>query len=280
LYSPESRLTVFDDDSDDAYTREVLGRVDAEIIASDADRSSPSVEHHHGRLFDNMNRALDMAQSRGIELLHLVQEDFQLVRREPEIFGIAAQLMAHVDASQVTLHFWKRLGTHKFRVLPDREGYISGPGMGDVGIFPVERLTQRGFRFGQSEAASSELALQLGLRAYSVADPVLARVPWPMHARFRALRGGMRGTHAPLLVKPLGDREINALKKRELIRLPFGEDYCEPWGWRCWKPYPTGPSYRSWLKQILANARNNRSLNGLVPRRAGSPFDAAEVGND
>ena len=132
-----------------------------------------------------------------------MQDDFQFVWRNDGLVEQAAQLLGRDDASQVTVHFWKRLGIDRSTVLPDRAGYRSGVGLGAVGVVSIARCRERDFTFEHTEPASNEKALELGLNAYALADPVLARIPWPSYARYRKMHGTVQSTAAPLLIKPL-----------------------------------------------------------------------------
>jgi hypothetical protein len=268
---------VFDDLSDDPATRDVLRLLAGrghEVIETDDDATDAA----HGNLFANMNRALDLAHTRGFRMLHLVQDDVQLAWRNEELArDVAGILDAFPNAGQVMVHFWRRLGIMSPTPLPDHRGYRM-PSTGDLGFVDVAKLRERGFRFQTSERASAKTAASLALEAYSIADPVVARVPWPMHARHRRMSGGEKTAAGEFLVKPLTAAEQQELRSRALATWPYGEDYYTPWGWRCWKPYPISPSYASWIKAIGKIALERRSLSGLVPRRVGAPGDNDHTG--
>ena len=265
-------IVVFDDLSDDPATQEILRLISDrghEVISSAGSASDDA----HGNLFANMNRALDLAGARGFRLLHLVQDDLQLVRRSDELADrVLAILDAFPDACQVMVHFMRRLGiAYPVPVVEQRAYRMNSTG--DLGFVDVRRLQQRGFRFQSSERASAGRAASLGLAPYAIADPVIARVPWPMHARHRRMSGKEKPRPGALLLKPLSSEVDAELRSRSLEQPPYGEDYFVPWGWRCWKPYPISPSYASWLKAIATIAVKRRSLRGLVPRRAGVPVE-------
>lgn len=276
-FSPPTSLVVFDDRSDDSTTRQVLRRVAErghELVASDGD----VVDGVHGSLFANMNRALDLARTRGFRMLHLVQDDVQLVWRNDALADdVTAILDAFPMACQVTVHFWRRLGVTHPTLLPKQHAYRM-TSTGDLGFVDVLRLSEHGFRFQSSEWASAATAASLGLEAYALGNPVVARIPWPMHARHRRMSGTKKTGAAEFLVKPLSAATQRELRSRALATLPYGEDYYTPWGWRCWQPYPISPSYANWIKAIGTIAFQRRSLSGLVPRRVGAPAGHEETG--
>lgn len=145
-------IVVFDDLSDDPATQEILRLISDrghEVISS----AGRAPDDAHGNLFANMNRALDLAGARGFRLLHLVQDDLQLVRRCDELADrVLAILDAFPDACQVMVHFMRRLGiTYPVPVVEQRAYRMNS--IGDLGFVDVRRLEQRGFRFQSSERA-------------------------------------------------------------------------------------------------------------------------------
>jgi hypothetical protein len=276
-FSPSTDIVVFDDQSEDPRTRDALRYlVDRghEVLES----GSEGTDAVHGNLFTNMNRALDVAHRRGSRLLHLMQDDTQFLWREAALAENVTRILdAFPDACQVTTHFWRRLGITSPTILPDLRVYRMAS-TGDLGFVDVDRLLDRGFRFENSERGSALRARRIGLEAYSLADPVVARVPWPMHARHRRMLGKEKPAGGEFLLTPLDEPTVSSLLARDVQVLPYGEDYYAPWGWRCWKPYPISPSYASWLKALTTIAVQRRSLRGLVPRRAGVRAPHERVG--
>jgi hypothetical protein len=268
-FHPDRRLVVFDDNSSDTETQRVLdqfAKSGGEVI-----RSGPSQARKYGNLYDNMNRAVALAASDGHELVHFVQDDTQIVWRRPDLLEhVNAVFRAQPDAYQVQLHFAKRLGHSNAQPLRGlRAQRILTPG-GDLGVIHVARVRERGLGFGPTERDGGLRAAALGLAAYATADPVVARVPWPR----KSTRGQMRGRDASggsaFLIRPLDADTIARLVQRDPAERPYGEDWYEPWGWRCWAPYPTDPSLARWGRALLVTAVRRRSFAGLTPRRVGS----------
>ena len=267
-FSPETEIVVFDDGSDDEITQRSLEAIRSRghQVLVNADIASAS----RGNLYANMNHALELAGERGFPLLHLMQDDLQFVWRDPRLVDdIGALLAACSDAGQVLIHFWKRLSVDLSTVFESVQAYRASRALAAIGVVDVERLSSHGFRFHASESASAAYAAERGLWSYGIPNPVVARVPWPMHARHRAMAGAEKESRAEFLVRPLDAGAIERLKTRSLQTRPFGEDFVVPWGWRCWQPYPTGASYRIWLRSLIAIAVRRRSLAGLIPRRVG-----------
>jgi hypothetical protein len=274
---PETSVVVFDDGSDDRRTRATLRNIESrghEVVINDK-----SPDEMHGGLYRNMNQALDLAIARGWSLVHLMQEDTQFVRHDPELVFELDRLFKELpDACQVTLHFWKTLSRGSGgSLLKDLRVYRASA-VCDIGVVHPERLSRAGFRFGPSEHCAALRASSLGLSPYALLHPVIARVPWPLSYKYRAQGGGNeRPTEAPLLVKPLGSHVVQHLMTRDVTKLPYGETYIVPWGWRCWSPYPTRPSLGRWLRSLVALAIQGHLSKRLVPRRVGDTNTSAKA---
>ena len=266
-FSPSTDIVVFDDGSDDPYTREVLTQLETqgcEVVVNERDPLAI-----RGSLYPNLNAALELSQERRFDLLHLVQDDMQFVWRSPTLDHELESIFETLpNAGQVYIHFWRRLSRLPTTVRDDIPGYLQ-PALGPVGIVSIERLTERGFTFPSSEPATGVRGRELRLEAYSVANPVVARVPWPMYARYGAMSGRAKVTEKPFLLKPLDDQTIHRLVHRPLHERPYGDSFYVPWGWRCWNPYLYANSHKSWIKAMIQVAIHDRSLSGLLPRRVG-----------
>lgn len=267
-FYPESEIVVFDDRSDDQFTKDVLSQIRKRghsIVENTEEKVAP-----HGNLFSNMTRALNFARTNRYRLVHLMQEDTQFVWRNTGLVEHVTQVFdSFSDAYQVQIHFAKRLGVSEIALLRKSRAYRFGIG-GDLGFVDAERLLRHDFEFKASERYSAQVAAARGLQSYGLADPVVARVPWPKNFRYREMRGGReKASSAQLLIKPLDEDAVKRLTARDIQKRPYGEDWYVPWGWRCWRPYPTDPSRTRWAKAMLKVAIQRRSLRGLLPTRVG-----------
>jgi glycosyltransferase involved in cell wall biosynthesis len=92
--SPGSRIVIFDDQSEDPYTREVLEQVSARhVVASAGDDQG----HKHGGLYSNMQAALESLEKD--EVICFLQDDTQLVRPLSEVdHGFISQCFIKVPS--------------------------------------------------------------------------------------------------------------------------------------------------------------------------------------
>jgi hypothetical protein len=268
-FSPETTVVVFDDRSDDPETLAALKTIAArghEVIVNDNVSTGEYGNHNL-----NLDRAVQIARARGYRLLHLVEDDTQFVWNNPRLTDdVASIFTAQPDAAQVTPLFWKFASKATGVLMPGQSAYRlrQAPGCA-IGFVDVERLAKRGFRHLSDEAQTTALGAELGLEVFTVTHPVVTRVPWPMHTRYRTRSGRPVRTEKPFLVKPLEASAVDRLTSRDLRTPPYAEDYCVPWGWRCWSPYGWTSSYSAWARGLLIVAHRRRSVRGLIPRRVG-----------
>jgi glycosyltransferase involved in cell wall biosynthesis len=269
LFSPSECVVVFDDSSDDPSTIEALR--DLEQRGHEVHVNERASDNRHGNWYENLARSADMARQRGYELLQIVEDDMQFVWRNDELEAEVASLFeAFPLLGEVNVMFWKYVTKAHGMLVDGFQAYRGGLGPScHTGFVNVRRLAAVGFEYQSDEASCRAAAAACGLHALSLAVPVVTRVPWPIYARHRSVKGRRVKSHRPLLIKPLDDAAIARLKGRDLARMPYSEDWCVPWGWRCWKPYHWTASRRDWLKAIAIVARRRRSLRGLLPRRTG-----------
>ena len=269
-FDPGSQIVVLDDDSDDPETRRVLERIaktDGVVLETGATDKA-----HHGNLYANMNRAVKLAAARGFDLVHFIQDDMQLVWRRPDLAEhVEAIFESDERAYQVQVHFVKRLGKSEVEPARKPRAYRVRTIGGDLGVFHVRRILERGLEFGPSEREWAERAARLGGEVYATADPVIARIPWPRSARFGQMRGSTIRARSDLLLRPLDASAVRGLVSRDPVERPWGEDWIAPWGWSCWQPYHHDASVAGWLQAIARAAWKQRSLRGLWPRRVIEP---------
>jgi glycosyltransferase involved in cell wall biosynthesis len=272
-FSPGTDVIIFDDQSTDSETRHVLRQLQGaghEVVST-----AVPLRAEHGSLYKNLNAALDLANGRGYRLIHLIQDDMQFVRSGDSILSDVERLFAAFPkAVQVQTQFWKRLGGSHSEVVLEPAAYRTG--VGPIGLTNVERCRAAGFWFADSERATRAHAEDLGLEGYALRDPVVARVPWPMHAAYRQMRSRTLETRAPLLVKPLSPGCIQHLQSRDITKRPYMENYCLPWGWRCWRPYMHTGTHLSWIKYTLRAVYRERTLWPFIPRRVGCVYVPAD----
>lgn len=250
--APGNPVSVFDDMSSDAETREVLDRISRrhEVVASAGAR-----ETKHGGLYANMQSAYERFD-RG--WLCFLQDDTQLVR--PVDQRDLAEIGRWFESDRAGfLHpaFLRgrnrRRDTRHTRYHPHRNAYTregSGQGAGvyysDICIFDVSELKRHQWRFQSREVANDLQARQLFEPMGIMHTPFAMWLPSVPAYRGRVKTMAMKfaerrqkcGLHP---IRPLADEAVQALRQRPPESLPFAEDFLragEPPVPAPWRYYP------------------------------------------
>jgi len=271
--APHCSLTVYDDDSDDPHTREVLERIGQRhrVVPFRGRRAGK-----HGGLYANMQAALDDQEAGA--LVCFIQDDMQLVRRldEAETTACAEHFRSSATPALLQPAFLKARETrgNKGAVRFDEgddcyycERWESSAGAhySDILIASVDVLRSIGWRFGPREAANETEARRHFPPLRYLRHPFMAWLPgvpaWRGRVQTFGLRLGQKLSHCgfhPLEI--LTEDERQAFLMRDPSRLPVAEDWL-----RCTGPTPPSPwAYhplqdRRWLARLDSVERRLRS---------------------
>lgn len=237
--APGHPVTVFDDDSNDEATRQVLGAIGNRHRVLCPSANGP--ESKHGGLYGNMQAALEIAASD--ELLCYLQDDMQLVRSvtADDIDAAERYFERCPDAGFMQPAFLKgsnrRSDRAQMRIDAKSGGYFAdrldrsaGAYYSDVFISRAARLHQSGWHFRNREAANELQARQRFRQMVYLRNPFAAWLPqapaWRGKRMTLALRLGQRAGRCGLYpFDTLGDEEARAFTQRETAILPFAEDF-------------------------------------------------------
>lgn len=163
--APESRIVIFDDDSDDSETLEYLREIGNKYTIIQPGHSS---SHHLGGLYGNMQSALDYCKEEN--LLCFLQDDTQLVRavtaedikvligafdQNPQLGFLHPCFIKAVNLKQGASYSYDPSLNLYFRDLTKRS---AGRYFSALLITKPARLRASGWRFAASEPANSQLA--------------------------------------------------------------------------------------------------------------------------
>jgi glycosyltransferase involved in cell wall biosynthesis len=261
---PGADIAVFDDDSYDEYTKQVL-----DGVSQRHDVLKPGNESTHklGGLYGNMQSALEYARDR--RLVCFLQDDMQVVRplTDEEIAGFDQCFDANArlaflhpcflkginrDRDQATLHYDPALQAYR----RDQTEQSAGQYFSAILMTRPQRLLDAGWQFGRSEPVNDRQAREHFDRIGHLYAPFAMWLPEvPAYRGKRktlALRLAEKRRGCGLYPYRLLDAtSVDELKSRSVDVLPFAEDFltCEnsslekPWGY-----YPMQGS--RWLKKL------------------------------
>ncbi|MDX1587463.1 MAG: glycosyltransferase family A protein [Oleiphilaceae bacterium] len=261
---PGADIAVFDDDSDDKATREVLQRLsDRHTVIQPGKESS----HKLGGLYGNMQSALEY----GAEwpLVCFLQDDMQVVRAvtEEEIEGFDRCFEENPDLAFLHPCFLKGLNRERDRATleyqPSLRAYrrqdtrqSAGQYFSAILITRPLRLLEKNWQFGRSEPDNDRQAREHFGRIAHLFAPFamwLPAVP-AYRGKRKTLALRLAEKYRPCGFFPylmLDQQATEQLQRRPASQLPVAEDFlvCEnrrlekPWGY-----YPMQGS--RWLKKL------------------------------
>lgn len=241
-FGPQGDLLIVDDGSNEKPVADYLAQIERDkrgVVISNARH----VVDFHGGLYNNMSKAIDYARQGGYSYIFFIQDDVQFMWRDDQFLErVERILQTKRDAAMVIPMFFKGVIASS---LPERLEYhddarawhVKPYGISDMGVMRMSLIEDKKWRFMPTENENGRVWRDWGFKAYTMAPPVLAWVPWPEVRFGRQSVGQARAPKNKYFLKPLSPEQIDRLKKADLHTLPYHEEYCLPWGWRCLSPY-------------------------------------------
>lgn len=258
-FGPGGDLLIIDDGSEDPLVKKYL--LDLKKEGVEVMSEIWSNESFHGGLYSNMNKAVSYAIQRNYTHIFFLQDDIQFMWHDEHFIERVESFFSQCsEASTITPIFFKGIVKDQMylntEVVTELKAWkLLAFGIIDIGIAPVEIFKDPSRRFGfSSEKKNSSHWRELGYNAYVMSAPILAWVPWPYGGLWR--RGWAPTRSFPrkkYFLKPFTEEQIKKLNINPLDRLPFHEEYCKPWGWKCLSPYYFTGGRKGYLKLALKN---------------------------
>lgn len=283
--APESKIIIFDDDSDDPETIAVLREIKRRYTVVQTGHSNTT--HHLGGLYSNMQKAL--AFSRDEKLICFLQDDTQIVRtvsakdietinnifeRDPKLGFLHPCFIRGINLERrVTFSYDESLGI-----------YFRDPTTRSVGRFfsallitRPARLMAAGWRFGPSEPANNHLAEKLFSPMGYLFAPFAMWLPEVPAYRGKkktfALRRAEKIRHCGFYpFNILSENEVEGLMSRDASVLPVAEAFLSCRGSEPAKPWTYNPLTRlkglKMLNELEVGLRRMRiKLSGQLKRQ-------------
>lgn len=272
--APGCAIVVYDDDSSDPDTLEVLGRIAQRhrVVPFSGKRAGK-----HGGLYANMQAALD-EQASGT-LVCFIQDDMQLVRRldAAELEGFATHFSRSEAPALLQPSFLKaremaggkggiRYDAADDCYYCDRWSSSAGAHYSDILIASVDQLRRVGWQFRPREAGNEVEARRHFPQMHYLRHPFMAWLPsvpaWRGRTQTLGLRLGQKlaacGFH-PL--KLMSEAERQTFLARDAGHLPVAEDWLQCTGETPPAPWAYHPLQdRRWLARLDSIERRLRGL--------------------
>lgn len=278
--SPGSRIFIYDDQSDDPETMEIL-----QMLASrhSVIFGEHRTENQHGGLYANMQKALDSLT--GDHVVCFMQDDTQLVRR------ITSEDMAFIDCyfkqnpecgflAPVFLRGITRQKTlSEFEYAPEYQVYFcrhhndkcAGVYYSDISVSTIDRLRSVGWRFLESELENELQAKASFMEMGYMYAPFMMWLPNGPAYRNRkkpiAYQIAEKQNRAGFYpYQYMSEPDIDRLKQRPPAERPIAEDFLETVDPELRKPWIYHPLKRSrFLRRLYDIESFMKSLRWLLP---------------
>ncbi len=282
--APHARIAVFDDNSYDDFTREVLEDISRRHTVLQPGKTST---HKLGGLYGNMQSALEYARDE--QLVCFIQDDMQVVRQisEQEVEDIHGIFAADPELAFIQPCFLK--GCNRARDVAtlqydaDKKAYFrkdtsqsAGRHFSAVLITKPARLLEKNWVFARSEPENDLQARQLFGKMGHLYAPIAMWLPEVPAYRGKKKTFALRWAEKKRGVgfypfEMLSEVELDALVLRSPNVLPVAEDFL-----RCsndtlpkpWMYYPLQGS--KWLKKLnILELAIDRALRRSTVKRNG-----------
>ncbi len=266
---PGCSLTVFDDNSDDPVTRDVLAAIADRhtVVRPDAADAASS---KHGGLYANMQAAFE--RQRPGSIVCFLQDDMQVVRpvSAAEIASLRGHLVAAPDAGLLQPTFLK--GCNRAtdgpltRTAPDSPGYhvdrlasSAGAWYSDVLIASVDKLRAVNWTFLPRESSNERQAREMLNQIVYLKNPFAAWLPlapaYRGKTRTFALRHAERSSRSGFYpLREMSAEETKAFVDRDAAVLPYAEDFLS---------VTNGTVPEPWIYHPLQGRRLLKTLNSI-----------------
>lgn len=181
-------FVVIDDNSDDLATKQVLQSLQAKNVNVYINRS-PKMGKKHGNLYENIRLACDLAESRGLQYLLMVQDDMSFVRPLSE--SVLLEYSNYFNFSEFHLQVDPRfLMRRPYQFIPETRTFRHAGLMSyaDVGFLDLQRLKKSGWALDEGERHNAYGLRERGYMRGFPWTPVIMHAPFPPRYRNGLLR--------------------------------------------------------------------------------------------
>lgn len=222
-HCPGLHTVVYDDKSADPDVVSVIQRHGVERIEGSGGTG------RHGGLYPNMQAAYESAQQLGFRYLLSIQDDMQFVRPlDARVYEEYTTIFADPAITQVDPRFARSTAVLKQHprlpafewVEPYFQTYS------DIGLFSIEGLSSRDWRFIEGEKANRKQGAEKGLYRVFPFTPIAMQIPFPSTYRAR------QATRVRRFVRPgsyafsnMTATEQNRMDRRASDHPPYYRDF-------------------------------------------------------
>lgn len=238
----DENIVIFDDDSDEPETKEILSNISKRFQVIINNEKSPYISRRG--LYHNMNKALSLAIGRNFPYIFFLQEDLQIIREVDQSFLQQCEEIFEYDENIVQIQpvFFKgtipEAKSRQFLSINSTANFYLGNennvlGIADIGLIKLKKLKEQNWVFEHEETLNMKKGKALGWYYVKPKNPILMYLPWPK--TYRHKKSGDEQLLIYLLdkiyrtgfhpYKKMSALEVKALVNRPIENYPYGEQY-------------------------------------------------------
>lgn len=231
--APDFDLYIFDDESDNKETLNVIDEVKSSITkVFYSEKITNSPKKRHGNLYENMQKFYLYCIEKNYKYMFFVQDDMQLVRPIDNAILLEYGKIFDSDTSilQIDPRFLRKeinpkintnLGAYEFAEEDHRGAYA------DVGIIKISILQKLTWKFLDSEGENKAKLKNEGLRRVFPYTPVMMHLPFPKLYRKKKRKISLKNNGKPYY-KYMDEKERNLMDSRGLDVIPYYKNFLIP----------------------------------------------------
>lgn len=257
------KLVIVDDGSDDPAQLKLLDHYNS-LNGIEILRQPHESEGYLGGLYRNMQNAYERALAEGYAMMHFLQDDQQILWSDTDFWARSLRIFeTYEDAFEINPGFewlifshvqhkrtrfvgpepcWKKLNSH-----------FQAPG-----VFYLPRMAAKNWSFRPCESDNHHYARDLSLSLYLSHAPCIGKVPAAPTWKHGRLTGKLTPPRFDTYLKPLNASQQQALHDPSRTEVYYYEDFCIPWGWKCWAPCHYSNDPKKHLKNLRRWIRGHR----------------------
>lgn len=220
-----------------------------------------------GNLYKSYNYALNYCYKNNYEILHILQNDMQLMEWNNKILNLATELFAknkstiHIQTGFVRcvtpepLIFKKKMFLSSINK-NHQVSFLENYGITDWGLYDLKKLKKVNFKFKTTEGQLGLALVQKKIHTIVFPLPFVGVIPWPATYRHDTILGFQIKSKNKLILKNKYSNNFLQMLKKLNNNLFFQEDWIDPNGWRClYPPLYTDFSYITYWINLKLNQK-------------------------
>ena len=260
-FFPYGKTIIVDDQSNNIHTQNYLNDLKIReyvVLNTKIDKTNNLFK---GGLYHAMDIGMQYAMDHNYDYINYLQDDMQCMWYDKDFENTVEKIFrSSENVLSICSEFYKKITSYRQRnqisIFQDIGAYDRKPlAAPAVSIISIERFKKLKFKFGDydSEFSYNTPLSNLGYYCLTPKAPHFAWIPWPKTTTFGVTKGVEKPPVKKYYFKPIVGKKLDKFLNRDLIKIPYIEDYCQTWGYLSLKPYWFTQFSLQYFKMIKRN---------------------------